>query len=150
MFYIPAQRVLTWRDGWPRPFADYSQGDPFAVRDFSERMRLLMELEFVKGDLLFPKPNRLKAIYRDLMKANLFGGFELKVDRSRAQKRMVLHQEQGDDLPFMVWSAGQREFMPLLLGLYWLMPPARLTKRDGCEWVIIEELKWGCIHAPST
>jgi hypothetical protein len=47
MFYIPAQRVLTWRDGWPRPFTDYSSGDPFSVRDFSERMRLLMEKEFV-------------------------------------------------------------------------------------------------------
>ena len=40
LFLIPAQRVLAMRDGWPRPFSDYSPGDPFAVRDFSERWRL--------------------------------------------------------------------------------------------------------------
>jgi len=143
MFYIPAQRVLTWRDGWPRSFTDYSVGDPFAVRDFSERMRLLMEKEFVKGDVLFPQSNRLKSSYRELMAANLFGGFQLKVDRSRPQKRLVLHHPEGNDLPFMVWSAGQREFMPLLLGLYWLMPPGSMPKRDACQWVVIEELEMG-------
>ena len=36
MFLIPAQRVLAMRDGWPRPFSDYSPGDPFSVRAFSE------------------------------------------------------------------------------------------------------------------
>lgn len=145
MFYIPAQRVLSMRDGWPRNFMDYSPGDPFAVRDFSERMRLLMDMEFVQGDLLFPRVNRLKAQYRDRIDTHLFGGFELKVDRSRPQKRLVLHQTAGDkqDLPFMVWSAGQREFMPLLMGLYWLMPPGAMAKRDGCDWVVIEELEMG-------
>ena len=39
LFYIPAQRVLAVRDGWPRPFSDYSPGDPFAVREFSEKLR---------------------------------------------------------------------------------------------------------------
>src|SRR5271163_3547211 len=32
LFFIPAQRVLTMRDGWPRPFTDYKSGDPFVVR----------------------------------------------------------------------------------------------------------------------
>jgi hypothetical protein len=43
-FFIPAQRVLTLsRDGWLRPFADYKAGDPFTVRDFSEKLRMMME-----------------------------------------------------------------------------------------------------------
>ncbi|GIV20317.1 MAG: hypothetical protein KatS3mg023_2068 [Armatimonadota bacterium] len=29
MFYIPAQRVITIRDGLTRPFTDYRAGDPF-------------------------------------------------------------------------------------------------------------------------
>jgi hypothetical protein len=38
-FFIPAQRVLTLsRDGWLRPFTDYKPGDPFCVRDFSEKL----------------------------------------------------------------------------------------------------------------
>ncbi|MFA7331979.1 MAG: AAA family ATPase [Candidatus Delongbacteria bacterium] len=142
MFFIPAQRVLTLRDGWPRPFTDYSAGDPFAVREFSEKLRLLMEQEFVQGDQLFPRANRLKQIYRDELRAHVFAGFDLKVDRSRPQKRMVLGNAHGE-LPFMVWSAGQREFMPLLLGLYWLMPPGRMAKRKSVDWVVVEELEMG-------
>ncbi len=142
LFFIPAQRVLTLRDGWPRPFTDYSAGDPFAVRDFSEKLRLLMEQEFVRGDHLFPRPNRLKHVYREELQSHIFAGYELKVDRTRPQKRMVLGSKQGD-LPFMVWSAGQREFMPLLLGLYWLMPPGRVARRKNLKWVVMEELEMG-------
>ncbi len=43
----------------------------------------------------------------------------------------------------MVWSAGQREFVPLLLGLYWLSPPSKIARRDSIEWVILEELEMG-------
>jgi hypothetical protein len=43
----------------------------------------------------------------------------------------------------MVWSAGQREFVPLLLGLYWLLPPAAVKRRGTLRWVVIEELEMG-------
>ena len=49
----------------------------------------------------------------------------------------------GNKLPFMVWSAGQREFVPLLLGLYWLMPPTKVARRGHIEWVVVEELEMG-------
>jgi hypothetical protein len=60
LFFIPAQRVLTLRDGWPRPFTDFSPGDPFAVREFSEKLRVLVEQEFGAGEKLFPQERRLK------------------------------------------------------------------------------------------
>ena len=60
LFFIPAQRVLTLRDGWPRPFTDYSPGDPFAVREYSERLRTLVEKEFGANEHLFPQDRRLK------------------------------------------------------------------------------------------
>src|SRR5205085_3093501 len=41
------------------------------------------------------------------------------------------------------WSAGQREFVPLLLGFYWLMLPARAPRRQGVQWAVIEELEMG-------
>ena len=50
---------------------------------------------------------------------------------------------QDKGLPYLVWSAGQREFVPLLLGLYWLMPPSAKPKRNKLEWVVIEELEMG-------
>jgi len=143
-FLIPAQRVLTLRDGWPRTFGDYKPGDPYSVRSFSERLRMLMEVEF-KGDAaLFPKANRLKSDYRDMLTASIFGGFSLGVRRDRSQKRLVLAEgADGLPLPYMVWSAGQREFVPLLLGIYWLMPPAKISRRDKIDLVIIEEMEMG-------
>jgi hypothetical protein len=43
----------------------------------------------------------------------------------------------------MAWSAGQREFSPLLLGLYWLMPAGKVSRRDRLTWVVIEEPEMG-------
>jgi hypothetical protein len=143
LFLIPAQRVLAMRDGWPRPFSDYSPGDPFAVRDFSERLRRLLESEFT-GERLFPQERRLKAAFRKLLLKNVFGDFELRIDKVRSQKRLVLTSTHGGEgLPHMVWSAGQREFIPLLLGLYWLMPPTKVSRRGDLRWVVIEELEMG-------
>jgi len=143
LFFIPAQRVLTLRDGWPRPFTDYSPGDPFAVREFSEKLRNLMEKE-VDGESLFPQSRRLKQEIRDLLVRDVFSTFSLKVDKVRSQKRLVLGDESdGDGLPYMVWSAGQREFVPLLLGLYWLMPRSAVPRRGDVQWVVLEELEMG-------
>ena len=144
MFFIPAQRVLTLRDGWPRPFTDYSPGDPFAVREFSEKLRLLLEQEFKASEGLFPQKNRLKKEVRDMLARSFFPGYDLRVDRYRSQRRLVL-QDKGaqEQLPFMVWSAGQREFVPLLLGFYWLMPPTKVSRRESIKWVVIEELEMG-------
>lgn len=142
MFLIPAQRVLALRDGWPRPFADYSPGDPYTVRDYSEKLRTLVEREFGQSGRLFPQKGRLKVELRKMLATHVFGGFSLTVDKIRQQKRLVLGGV-ADSLPFMVWSAGQREFVPLLLGLYWLMPPTNRPRRGQLEWVVIEELEMG-------
>lgn len=143
VFLIPAQRVLALRDGWPRPFGDYAAGDPYAVRAYSEMLRLLMEKEFAAGQAVFPQPNRLKGDYKTLLQGSVFGDFNLDVDKFRSQKRLVLAQEGGEPLPYMVWSAGQREFVPLLLGLYWLMPAGGTPRRGDIDWVVIEELEMG-------
>lgn len=144
LFFIPAQRVLALRDGWPRPFTDYTPGDPFAVREFSENLRVLVEQEFGASGDLFPQQRRLKQEFRDLLQSHVFSNFHLKVDRFRSQKRLVLGEgETKESLPYMVWSAGQREFVPLLLGFYWLMPPTKVSTRDKIKWVALEELEMG-------
>lgn len=142
VFLIPAQRVLAMPEGWPKPFQSYRSGDPYPVRAFSEQLRMLMEREFTGTGPLFPKTNRLKADYRDLLQKSMFANFKLSIDRVQSQKRLVLDAGAGN-LPFMVWSAGQREFVPLLLGLYWLMPPSKVARRGDIRWVIIEELEMG-------
>jgi len=41
------------------------------------------------------------------------------------------------------WSAGQREFMPMLLGMYHLMPTGRGARRNKLRVAMVEELEMG-------
>lgn len=144
MFYIPAQRVLTIRDGLTRPFTDYRTGDPFVVREFSEQLHELFQSELARADPIFPRHGRLKEEYRRRIAEQIFGGFSLRVDRTGLQRRIVLAADHnGTQLPFLVWSAGQREFVPLLLGLYWLLPAAKVSRRNWLQCVVIEEPEMG-------
>ena len=48
------------------------------------------------------------------------------------------------NIPFMAWSAGQKEFMPLLLAIYCLSgPPTQVVDKSDYKWVIIEEPEMG-------
>jgi len=143
VFLVPAQRVLTLKSGWPRNFGDYESTDPYVVKEFSENIRRLMEAGIGKGEApIFPQEGRMRAIFRSKLDQSIFNGAQVKLDKSGFRKRIVL-DVNGAKLPFMVWSAGQREFMPLLLGLYWLMPSSRTTKRDNIDIVVIEEAEMG-------
>ena len=142
LMYIPAQRVLTLQQGWPQPFQSYGAQDPYVVREFSERLRWLMESS--RNGLLFPQTKRLKKAHRDMLVEHIFGDFKLTIDIHGARKRLVLSHGQTDSpIPFMTWSAGQREFVPLLLGLHWLLPGAGAKRAEDIEWVVIEELEAG-------
>jgi len=68
---------------------------------------------------MFPLDRRLKKPLRDSVDQAIFHGARMELDESQLQRRIVL-TINGAKLPYMTWSAGQREFMPLLLGLYWL------------------------------
>ena len=142
LFYIPAQRVMSLRDGMTRPFTDYRAGDPFVLRDFSQKLHEIVQNEIGLHDHLFPRSQRLAEILRRPLDEHIFGGFGLHTDTQTHQGRLVLNQEK-QSLPYLVWSAGQREFVPLLLGLYWLLPPSKVSRRDNVEWVVIEEPEMG-------
>ena len=143
MFYIPAQRVMSLRDGLTRPFTDYRAGDPFVLRDFSDKLHWIVQNEIGLDEDVFPRRNRLAAVLREPLEDHIFGGFGLRTDTSAHQRRLVLKSDTGRPLPYLVWSAGQREFVPLLLGLYWLLPPSAVQRRDGLQWVVIEEPETG-------
>lgn len=77
------------------------------------------------------------------------------MDAGTLQKRFVIRPPQASaqgggeaggsesSLPFLTWSAGQREFVPLLLGLYRLMRAGAVGRRGALESVIIEEPEMG-------
>ncbi len=143
MFYIPAQRVMSLRDGMTRPFSEFRAGDPFVLRDFSEKLHGIVQNEFGIDEDVFPRQQRLAAVLRKPLEEHIFGGFDLRTDTSGHHGRLVLNRDADGSLPFLVWSAGQREFVPLLLGLYWLLPPSRVPTRNDLEWVVIEEPEMG-------
>ena len=143
LFLIPAHRVITLKDGWPRSFTDYGTSDPYVVKEFSEQLRLLMEAGLGSGErAIFPQEGRMNKTIRDAIGKSIFGEAKVKLDRSGLRKRIVL-DVADTQLPFMVWSTGQREFAPLLLGLYRLMPSGKAQKKNNINWVIIEEPEMG-------
>ncbi|MCX7765031.1 MAG: ATP-binding protein [Bacteroidia bacterium] len=146
VFYIPAQRVFTLRDGISRPFTDYQPTDPFVVRRFSDVLHLLIqqELAMPEGDRLFPRQKRFKETLRSRIQESIYGEYELISEIDKHQRRLALkRRDDPTSLPYMSWSAGQREFTPLLLGLLFLLPAGKKPKVKEISYVIIEELEMG-------
>ena len=143
MSYIPAQRVLSFRDGITRPFTDYRSGDPYVLRTFSDRIHQLVQNEFSRSTGIFPHRGRLSPALTRPLERHVFGGFRLETEHAKYQRRIVLRRRSGTSLPFLVWSAGQREFVPLLMGLYPLLPPSAPPRVGTVRWVVIEEPEMG-------
>jgi len=143
VFFVPAQRVLTLDQGRPRSYESFDALDPFVVKSFSEKLRRLMEQGLGgKDNQLFPIKSRLKEVLRERIDASIFHGARVSQQVHDLKKRIVINVGEAT-LPYMAWSAGQREFMPLLFSLYWLMPSAGAARRKGVDWVIIEEPEMG-------
>ncbi|MBN1487423.1 MAG: ATP-binding protein [Anaerolineae bacterium] len=143
LFLIPAQRVMVLRNSWPRPFTDYETGDPYVVKLFSEHLRQLMEVEFTSSKgAIFPQVGRMDKNLQEIIERSIFDKAKVRLDTSGMRKRIILDIGEHQ-LPFMIWSAGQREFIPLLLGIYWLMPPSERAKRENIHWVVVEEPEMG-------
>lgn len=144
VFFIPAQRVMSLSGGVTQNFGQFNYGDPFALRYFSDVVHDLVQNEFGAKGELFPQPNRLNADLRRPINEYLFGGSRLAIDANDFTKRLVLKVPgHSEGLPYTAWSAGQREFTPLLLGLYWLCTSGTTSRREKLEWVVIEEPEMG-------
>jgi energy-coupling factor transporter ATP-binding protein EcfA2 len=149
MFYIPAQRVMSLPGGVSKNFGEFNFGDPYTLRAFSDAVHDLIQNEFGAKGELFPGPNRLNVTLRTPIQRHLFGGSSLAIDDKDFTKRLGLQVAgQKQPLGFLSWSAGQREFTPLLMGAYWLCPTTNRRKTgktvDECiEWVVIEEPEMG-------
>ncbi len=148
VFYIPAQRVMCLSRGLPLRFVDFQTGDPFVLRRFSEAIHQMIQTELAHGRerKLFPLSGRMRDEMRRRLNDSVFAHLELRLQVHQYQKRLVLKDDSGRELPYLVWSAGQREFTPMLLGFYWLMPSGRVSRREDVGWVVIEEPEMG-LHA---
>jgi hypothetical protein len=144
LFYIPAQRVVSLPGGKTAPFGSFEFGDPYVLRYFADRLHILMQNEFASKLEIFPSNNRLNESLRRPIEQHFFGNARLEL-KARAYTKSLSLKIEGlnEGLPYLAWSAGQREFAPLLLGLYWLCPAGGSPTRDDLEWVVIEEPEMG-------
>lgn len=143
IFYIPAQRILSIADGRPKNFMEFDNSTPYALRYFSETLRLFMQNGMGSPDAIFPINNRLKSVVRQSFNSSIFHNGKVIMEEQSGQKKMRM-QVDGMNVPFMTWSAGQKEFMPLLLGFYCLLgPKSRVIDQETYKYVIIEEPEMG-------
>lgn len=141
LFFVPAHRSMLISDGWAAPFQKLTADTPVVARVFSQN--LFDRFSAKDAGTLFPVQKRLKKSVRDKIDAAVFHGGTVGIEED-AQHARRLRLVHGDmHLPFMTWTAGQREFTPLLLGLYHLLPNTQLRKREEVDWVIIEEPEMG-------
>ncbi len=139
VFYVPAQRAITIADGWPRPFSAYRSA-PYVVREFGLNLQRI--LLATQGDQVFPSPSRFKAELRRVIDEAVFHQGTLALRQESVQNEMKLIHGKAE-LSYMAWSAGQREFVPLLLALYELLPASAKTKHPDIDWVVLEEPEMG-------
>jgi hypothetical protein len=141
LFYIPAQRILSIADGRPKTFMEFDLSAPYVLRYFSETLRLLLQNE-MRTTSIFPIQNLLKGTLRDSFNDSIFHGGEVMIDDRTGQKKFRM-SIGNMNVPFITWSAGQKEFMPLLLAFYWLCQPSKVKTKDSYQYVIIEEPEMG-------
>lgn len=142
VFYIPAQRVLCLENGWPRFFSGFDGSVPYVLRQYSETLRLFMDKGMELNDEIFPARKRLREPLRNAFNSSIYQGAKIRLDTTQGRKQFIL--EVGtSQLPFMTWSAGQKEFMPLLLSFYYLSPPAAVAMKNDFNVIIIEEPEMG-------
>ena len=143
VFYVPAQRILSMSDGRPKNFMEFDISTPYPLRSFSETLRVFMQSGLGNPDVIFPMKTRLKGATKKSINETIFHDAKVVIDQNSGQRKMKLDVD-GMRIPFMAWSAGQKEFMPLLLAFYCLVgPPSQVTNQGDYKWAIIEEPEMG-------
>lgn len=144
LFYVPAHRALTISGGWPAAFRSPPPDTPFVVRAYGERVaELLTVSRAANGTTLFPLGRRLKSELRKAIDDAILHGASIELRTRGASRRELQIVHRGVELSYMAWTAGQREFIPLLLGLYDALPAGGAQRREPLEWVVIEEPEMG-------
>lgn len=143
LYYVPAHRSLLMADGWPRPFQQYFSDTPYVARSYSERLRTLLSTSVSSRNVAAFSARRpfRRGVRKEIDQA-VFHGAVMNSQIERGRQRLVLSPNARTDIPFMAWTAGQREFSPLLLSANELMP-AKTLRKLPVEHVVLEEPEMG-------
>lgn len=140
--YIPAQRVLMMEYGFAKPFTGFDISYPYVLKEFSELIRFELDKYFSNKNDVFPQPNKLRSELSHVISKHIYRDATIKIKSIGSKKQLVM-DINGKSFPVGSWSAGQKEFAPLLFGLYWALSAANVTKRDRVTTITIEEPEMG-------
>jgi len=141
-FYIPAQRVMMMEQGFAKPFTSFDISYPFVLKEFSEKIRFELDKNFLNKQDVFPQPNKLRQEFKKIVNKHIFRDSKIQLKSIGSKKQLIL-KINGKDFSVGSWSAGQKEFAPLLFGFYWAMPSSRVATRDKIKTITIEEPEMG-------
>jgi len=143
VFYIPAQRIFSISDGRPKNFMEFDISTPYVLRSFSETLRLFLQEGLDSPENIFPLSLGLSEAVKDSFNASIFHNGTVVMKNVSGQRKMRMLID-GMTIPFMSWSAGQKEFMPLLIAFYCLSGQHRkVASRGNYKYVVIEEPEMG-------
>jgi len=109
---------MRFRDGMTRPFTDFRAGDPFVLRDFSEKLHGIVQNELGLEKEVFPRVQRIAESLRQPVEKHTFGKFTfgkftLRTDNNQHQDRLILDGNEGDALPYVCSEKQKRGFVLL-------------------------------------
>lgn len=141
LLYIPAQRILSISDGRPKNFMEFNGPTPYVLRHFSEALRLFFGQVTLMGDGVIGFKSDVGGAHHQTIlysraEQEIFNHADITIEEDRGQKKLF-QRIDGMRVPFMSWSTGQKEFIPLLFVFY------RLVDGEPYKYVIIEEPEMG-------
>lgn len=144
LFYIPAQRIISLQSGATRNFGSFELDEPYVLRRFADQVHRLLHAEFASMNQIFPAPGRMNSKLQVMIGRELFPNSRVVHEVNTYKRRLLLKVKDSENgIPFLSWSSGQREFVPLLLGYYLLCPRKTNHRRDFLDWIVVEEPEMG-------
>lgn len=148
LLYIPAQRILSISDGRPKNFMEFNGPTPYILRYFSETLRGLLtpmkvshkfEIEIeIDPESYTPTGSTSTDILTKKFDASIFSGAKITWESDVYGQQKLFLRIDDVKIPFMSWSAGQKEYLPLMLAITYLF-----LWKIPYKYIIIEEPEMG-------
>ena len=148
LLYIPAQRILSISDGRPKNFMEFNGPTPYVLRHFSETLRGLLtpmkvshkfEIEIeIDPESYAPTGSTSTDILTKKFDASIFSGAKITWESDVYGQQKLFLRIDDVKIPFMSWSAGQKEYLPLMLAITYLF-----LWKIPYKYIIIEEPEMG-------
>ena len=145
VFYIPSHRAFLFKDEFFKPFTDMPPFYPYVARVFSHHLFNMM-MRFEEGENIFKQSRFTEKfpyeafvdLIKEIFSTGRFRYFpKVGVLNGGTLGFYMQTQHESEKIRIPAWSTGQRESLPLILGLM------HSIEDENTKWVFIEEPEMG-------